>query len=284
MTGFAVLSPDGVGGAAVYVMGHAGVKAALFLLAGVLLAHYRSIDEVQLFGVARDRPLMAVLFFLSALGLAGLPPFGTSLGKSIAEDATSVAGYSWGPALFILVSALTGGAVLRFGARAFLGLGDRPDPESLRGAIPGEEQPEERLSGRTPITMTSAIVLLLVGGFAVGVIPGLGVATTHAAERLIDGSGYSGQVLGVGSAAPLLPEPAAAWTTTGVWLGLLSAVLAVAVAGAGLWSRRLRWMVVALAPTMRRMHRLHTGHVGDYVAWMFAGMAALVALVGLPLL
>jgi hypothetical protein len=35
---------------------------------------------------------------------------------------------------------------------------------------------------------------------------------------------------------------------------------------------------------MRRLHRIHTGHVGDYVAWMFAGMAALVLLVGIPVL
>ena len=34
---------------------------------------------------------------------------------------------------------------------------------------------------------------------------------------------------------------------------------------------------------MHRFHRVHTGHIGDYVAWMFAGMAVLVALVGLPL-
>jgi multicomponent Na+:H+ antiporter subunit D len=36
-------------------------------------------------------------------------------------------------------------------------------------------------------------------------------------------------------------------------------------------------------PVMRRLHRLHSGHIGDYVAWMFAGMAVVVALVGLPL-
>ena len=280
--GFAVLTSDGLGGTAVYVMGHAGVKAALFLIAGVLLARYRTIDELELYGVARDQRLTAVLFFVAALGLAGLPPFGTSLGKSIAEDATSVAGYHWGPALFVVVSAITGGAVIRFGARTFLGLGDPPDPENLVEAIPGEEEPEERLSGRTPVTMRSAIVLLLAGGLAAGVIPGLARATAHAAERLIDGTGYAGQVLAGEPAAPLLPEPAATWTSTGVWLGLLSVVLALAVAAAGLWSRRLRWMVV-LTPVMRRLHRVHTGHIGDYVAWLFAGMAVLVALVGLPL-
>jgi multicomponent Na+:H+ antiporter subunit D len=81
----------------------------------------------------------------------------------------------------------------------------------------------------------------------------------------------------------LLSEPKAVWTGTGVWLSLLSVVLAVLVAAAGLWGRRLSWLSAGEL-VMRPLHRVHTGHIGDYVAWMFAGMAAVVALVGLPLL
>jgi multicomponent Na+:H+ antiporter subunit D len=280
--GFAVLDPDGLGGTAVYVLGHAGAKAALFLIAGVLLARCRTIDELELYAGVRDQRLLAVLYFVAALALAGLPPFGTALGKSIAEEATYTAGYHWGPALFVAVSALTGGAVLRFGARAFLGLGDRPDPEHLAEATPGEEEPDDRLSGRTPVTMLTAILVLLAGGLAVGLVPDLGVAAAHAAERLIDGTGYAGQLLAGEKPAPLLPEPKATWTGTGVVLSLLSTALALVVAAAGLWSRRLPWLR-ATEPLMRRLHRVHSGHIGDYVAWLFAGMAFVVVLVGLPL-
>jgi multicomponent Na+:H+ antiporter subunit D len=249
----------------------------------MLLARYRSIDELALFGVARDQRLSATLFFLAAVGLAGLPPFGTALGKSIAEEATSTSGYAWGPALFVAVSALTAGAVLRFGARVFLGLGHRPEPEHLAEATPGQERPEDTLARSTPVTMLTATALLLAGGLGVGVVPGLGVAAAHAAERLIDGTGYAGQVLADRPPAPLLPEPHAVWTGTGIAMSLLSTALAVLVAAAGLWSRRLRWVRTG-APLMRRLQRVHTGHIGDYVAWMFAGMAVVVALVGLPLL
>ncbi len=281
--GFAVLSPDGLGGTAVYVLGHAGVKSALFLMAGVILARYRTIDELELYGVARGDRLTAGLFFLGALALAGLPPFGTALGKSIAEEATSTAGYHWGPVLFVVVSAATGGAVLRFGARVFLGLGDPPDPERLGETTPGDEEPDELLSDTTPVTMRAAIVVLLLAGLAAGVVPDIGKAASHAAERLIDGTGYAGQLLSGAPPSPLLPEPTAVWTGTGVWLSLLSVALSVLVAAAGLWSRRLRWLEAG-EPVMRRLHRVHTGHIGDYVAWMFAGMAVVVALVGLPLL
>jgi multicomponent Na+:H+ antiporter subunit D len=259
------------------------VKSALFLMAGVILARYRTIDELELYGVARGDRLTAGLFFLGALALAGLPPFGTALGKSIAEEATSTAGYHWGPVLFVVVSAATGGAVLRFGARVFLGLGDPPDPERLGETTPGDEEPDELLSDTTPVTMRAAIVVLLLAGLAAGVVPDIGKAASHAAERLIDGTGYAGQLLSGAPPSPLLPEPTAVWTGTGVWLSLLSVALSVLVAAAGLWSRRLRWLEAG-EPVMRRLHRVHTGHIGDYVAWMFAGMAVVVALVGLPLL
>lgn len=281
--GVAVLSSDGAGGTAVYVLGHAGVKAALFLIAGLLLDRYGSIDEVDLHGAARDQRLTGALFLVGALALAGLPPFGTALGKAIAEDATSVAGYHWGPVVFVAVSAATGGAVLRFGARAYLGLGDPPEEEQSSDTTPGEESPEDRLSGPTPATMLAAIVLLLLGGLAVGLVPGLGTATADAAQRLIDGPGYARQLLADAPPAPLEPEPAATWTTTGVVLGLVSAVLALLVAAVGLWTRRMR-LAAVLDAAMRPLHRLHTGHIGDYVAWMFTGMAVVAALVGLPLL
>ena len=280
--GFAVLTPDGLGGTAVYVLAHAGVKGVLFLLAGVLLNRYRTIDELGLRGAARDQRVTAGLFFVAALGLAGLPPFGTALGKSIAEDAAAVSGYPWAPVLFVAVSAATGGAVLRFGARTFLGWGDAPDREQLADAMPGEEEPEDRRPPRTPVTMLTAIALLLASALAAGVVPGIGTAAAHAAERLLDGTGYAGQVLHGRPPAALLPEPASVWTGAGVWLGLLSTVLALVVAAAGLWGRRLRWLGIT-RPVMHRLHRLHSGHIGDYVAWMFAGMAVLVALVGLPM-
>ena len=34
---------------------------------------------------------------------------------------------------------------------------------------------------------------------------------------------------------------------------------------------------------MRRLRQVHSGHVGDYVGWLLVGVAALAALVGLPL-
>ncbi|MGW5120034.1 proton-conducting transporter transmembrane domain-containing protein [Streptomyces noursei] len=66
-----------------YVAAHGLVKAALFALTGVLLDRYGSLDEHALYGRARELRPAGVLFTIGALALAGLPPFGTSLGKAL---------------------------------------------------------------------------------------------------------------------------------------------------------------------------------------------------------
>jgi multicomponent Na+:H+ antiporter subunit D len=285
--GLSALSSDGTGGAELYVLGHAGVKSALFLVAGVLLGTYGSVDEHELYGRARGQRLLAVLFFAAALGLAGLPPFGTALGKAISEDALITAGFPWGPAVFVLVSAVTGGAVLRVGLRVFAGLGPEPEREETSSGeeTHGDEQRETERLGRTPVTMLAAIVVLILGGLAVGVVPHGGEAVAHAAERFMDGADYADQALQHSlPSTRLAPEPKATWSSLGVALGVLSTLLALGFAALGLWPERLRLLVGPVQAVMMRLRGLHTGHVGDYVAWLFAGVAALAALVGLPLL
>jgi multicomponent Na+:H+ antiporter subunit D len=275
-----------------YVVGHAGVKSALFLLVGILLDKYGNVDEHRLYGRARRDWLPACLYFAAALGLAGLPPFGLALGKSVTEDAVAVAGYGWAPALFIAVSALTGGAVLRAGLRVFLGLGPQPVPESDVGAgeesTGAEEKPETGGLPRTPVTMLLAIGILLAGSLAAGLLPDAGQAFAHAAQRFTGAAGYISQALSHAAATPPRPDPAAAWTGEGIGLDVLSVALALGIAFLALYAR---WLPRALRPAARAarpviaaFHLVHSGHIGDYVAWLFAGIAGLAALLGLPLL
>ena len=295
--GFASLRVDGTAGAALYVIGHAGVKSALFLLAGILLDKYGSVDEHLLYGRARRDRLTACMYFAGALGLAGLPPFGVALGKSIAESAIVTVGYGWAPVLFVAVSALTGGATLRAGLRVYLGLGPRQgtQPSSWTGAAAGaSEVPDTARLSRTPVTMLVAIGVLLGGALVVGLLPDAGQSFSDAAQRFIDPAGYIGQSLRGARAIPSRPDPAAAWTGAGIGLGFLSVALAFGVAFGALYARRapdvwrvpaaLRRAVRPARSTAMALHRVHSGHIGDYVAWLLFGLAALTALLGLPLL
>ena len=282
------LTTAGTAGTALYVAGHAGVKSALFLLAGVVLNRYGSVDERDLHGRGRDTRLMPWLWLLGGLALAGLPPFGTGLGKAVSEEAGSAAGYAWVPVLFVAVSALTGGAVLRATGRIFFALGPQPERREGRDETSGSEE-EPEVPGRLPrvrVTMLVPILVLLAGSLAVGVLPGVHTAAERAAAVFTDGAGYAHEAL-TGTAAPLhLPEPEGNWSASGVLLGLLSAALAVGIAAAGLWGRRIpahdlaAWVV---RPAMTALRRVHSGHLGDYVAWLMTGMVSLAAFIGLPL-
>ncbi|MFI7873692.1 complex I subunit 5 family protein [Streptomyces salinarius] len=265
LLGIGTLTPEGDDGIALYVVGHAGVKAALFACAGILLDRYGSVDEHVLHGRARPLRGVAVMVFVGALGLAGLPPFGTALGKSVAEEAVG------GPltVLYVLASAVTAAAVLRVAARVFLGLGPAPeesggegDGDAYETTGSGEEPETEGRLGRVPDTMTAVPALLLAGAFAAGAVPGFGDAVAHAMSEA--------------TTAGLL-HTSVRWTLPGVGLGVLSSVLAVALAAVAVARPGL-----LVAPNWALpLRRLQSGHIGDYVAWLLVG-ATVLGVLALP--
>lgn len=274
-----LLDTAGTQAGALYVAGGAGIKAALFLLAGMILDRYRTCDEIELFGRCRDAPAIGVLVALGGLGLAGLPPFGTGLGDSIAVPALRGGGETGLVALFVLVSALTGAAVLRSAARMFLGLGRRPYDEPKTRT---EEQPPE---GRLTWKALIPIAVLYAGALAVGLIPGATDAAARAASAFIDRGAYLRAALGHASAPPTATS--SAWTAAGVLVDAASVALACGFCAAALYGEGALRRVPVLRRAWRQigsgLHHLHSGHLGDYVAWLMAGTALIAGLVGFPL-
>ncbi|MGX4687975.1 complex I subunit 5 family protein [Streptomyces sp. JNUCC 63] len=248
LVGIGVLKAEADDGTALYLLGHAGVKAALFACAGILLDRYGSVDEFSLHGRGRQLRLVGAMFAVGGLALAGLPPFGTGLGKAVAEEAVG------GPltVLYVAVSALTGAAVLRVAARVFLGLG--PPPEERRGGERDEdktsgsgEEPETRQRlDKVPHTMRTVPAVLLLAALAVGAVPGFADLVGHA----VDEAGTWGVFSSV------------EWTATGVLLDLLSTLLAVGLAAVAVARPQLLGAPGWALP----LRRLQSGHVGDYVA------------------
>lgn len=255
LLGIGQLTPEGDDGVALYVLGHAGVKAALFACAGILLDRFGCLDEHELHGRARGMRPVAVMFAVGGLALAGLPPFGTGLGKAVGEEAVG------GPltVLYVVVSALTAGAVLRLTARVFFGLGPRPEEGAGEETTGAHEEPEtgHRIT-RIPDTMSVVPALLLAASLAVGVVPGFAGVVADAVNTA--GSG--------GVRADVH------WTLPGVLLGLLSSVLAVALAAVAV----TRPALLAAPRWALPLRRLQSGHLGDYVAWVLVGTTLLGAL------
>jgi multicomponent Na+:H+ antiporter subunit D len=281
LTGVALMTPLGLAGAAVYVLGHGLVKGALFLCVGIVLHRLGSVNETSLHGRARHLRVTGVLFAVAGLGLADLPPFATFLGKGWIEQSAYAHDTAWLMVVLIGASIVVGGAVLRVAGGVFFGLGD-PPTEDPRMASEAEEEDSEtqEAKNRTPWSMIFPAAALVALALALGPISSLGPASQSAAVRFEDQGAYNAVVLsGHGVSRPVAP---AAPEDTGITVadvatGVGSAAGAVLLAGLALYRRRLRALhripeSLGLTDAVRR---LQSGVVNDYVAWMVVGVACI---------
>jgi multicomponent Na+:H+ antiporter subunit D len=158
--GIAVASATGISAAIFYVAHHITIQTTLFLVTGLIERRAGSTSLRRLGGLATASPVIAVLFFIPAMNLAGVPPFSGFLGKVGLLQAGAAAGTGLSYELIggsVLTSLLTLYAMSRVWSRAFW---QAPTPEVLeRGEAPG---PESRLTAGL-VVPTAAMVLIGVG-------------------------------------------------------------------------------------------------------------------------
>jgi multicomponent Na+:H+ antiporter subunit D len=284
LVGISWLTPLGLAGAAVYVIGHGLVKAALFLCVGVVLHRLGSVNETWLHGRGRHLRVTGAVFTLASLGLADLPPFATFLGKGWIEESGGSHGMSWVTAVLIITSILVGGAVLRVAGGVFYGLGDAPSEDPQMAEQASEEKSEtDEGKQHTPLTMIVPPAVLVALAIAVGLLPHLGPVVQAAAVRFQDQSAYNATVLnGVHVAHPVAISGT---EDTGVKVadvvsGIGSAAGALVLAYLSLYWRRLPLLRRGYEPGMglvTPIRRFQSGVVNDYVTWIVVGMACLGA-------
>ncbi len=73
--GLALFTPLAIIGGVFYIAHHIIVKANLFLISGIVHRLQGSYRLEALGGLYRQHPWLAVLFLISALSLAGMPPY-----------------------------------------------------------------------------------------------------------------------------------------------------------------------------------------------------------------
>jgi multicomponent Na+:H+ antiporter subunit D len=79
--GVALATPAGVGAAIFYVVHHITVQATLFCVAGLIERVGGSTSTTRLAGLAAASPVLAVLYFVPAINLGGIPPLSGFVGK-----------------------------------------------------------------------------------------------------------------------------------------------------------------------------------------------------------
>ncbi|MCC3290008.1 MULTISPECIES: Na+/H+ antiporter subunit D [unclassified Arthrobacter] len=219
--GLAIASVMGIGSTVFYVVHHITVQTSLFLVTGLIERRGGTANMDRLGGLARLSPLLAVLYFIPAINLAGIPPFSGFLGKL----GLMQAGVDLGtPLAYVLVGAgaatslLTLLVMARVWNRAFWRTPEdavHPDPillatstdgSSLRSSEHVIEHATGRFSGREsvdllPRTMVYPTVGLVALGVALTVAAGpLFSLSDDAARDLLDRTPYIEAVLGEGAA------------------------------------------------------------------------------------
>ena len=280
---FALLTPDGLAGAALYTLGHGMVKAALFIVAGILLHRFGSVDEYQLHGRGRDCRWTAIIFFIAGLGLAAMPPFGTFLGEHGIEHAAELVHQSWVSIVFFFAGAVTAAAVFRVTGRVFFGWGPRHSAFT-EGAKHIEERRETHGSGmKTPAVMFLPAAVLVLLAIGIGVIPHLEQYSRMAAFTMADHAGYQNRVLDGSHLPDLQPQlehsPMAGSLARS--FGASATALLLAFLTLAPWYPRKSRRYTPLRDVMQILRAFHTGHVGDYVAFLTFGVAVFAAVLGI---
>jgi multicomponent Na+:H+ antiporter subunit D len=181
--GLALYSAAGLAGAVLYVVHQIPVKAVLFLVGGLVEETTGSGALHRLGGMVRRAPVIAVLFILPALSLAGIPPFSGFLAKLALVQAGLT-----GQQYLVVAAALAAGVFTLFSmskiwAGVFWGTPDDPVP-----ALVDPDGPP--LAARPLMTWATAgmvAVTLVIPAFA-GPVWEL---CERAGEQLLDRQGYA---------------------------------------------------------------------------------------------
>ena len=222
--GLGLFTPLGVAGAIFYIFHHIIVQTNLFLVSGIVYQLRGSYELKELGGVYRAYPVLAVLFLLPALSLAGMPPLSGFFAKlALVQAGLAVQEYLvigvallvgllilfsmtkiWGevfwkdpyPAALERMRGQPRVAAVSAATAGGLAVGEAstpPNPPLPRG---GEGGVEERGPAIHPLMITPVIVLAAMTvliGLAAGPVFSLAAA---AAEQLLDPTEYINAVLG----------------------------------------------------------------------------------------
>jgi multicomponent Na+:H+ antiporter subunit D len=193
----------GTAAAIYYIVHHIIVQTTLFLGAGLIERIGGSTSLTRLGGLLKLSPMIAILFFLPALNLGGIPPFSGFIGKLALFEATAAQGTVLAWVLIgagALVSLLTLYALMRVWNLAFWRPADDvKDYESslLSNLAEAPGGGTTQATRRVPKLMIGATAGMVVTSLALTVFAGPLYALADRAGKNLEGPGYYvGAVLG----------------------------------------------------------------------------------------
>ena len=178
MMGMSLFTVAGTAGAILFLIHHMPVKAVLFLVGGLIENHEGSSSLDRSGGLAGRQPLVAVMFAVPALSLAGIPPFS----GFVAKLAVVSAAIDRGGTVAVVAALVAGGLTLLSMAKIW--------NEVFWGRRDDEPRPRSASRGGTRV-MHAATALAVVGTLLVSLFAGtLLDLSTEAAENLRNADAY----------------------------------------------------------------------------------------------
>lgn len=275
----ALLAPEAIGCAMLYIIAHGLVKSSLFLCTGALKQRFDAIDESELHGRARGWYSLAAIYTMGAIGLAAAPLFLSARADSLVDTAVRDHGFHWVVWIFSFSAIVTAGAVLRSAGAVFFGWGPR-EAERTKGS--GGEREAHSRGRKVERIMLLPAALLIALAIGLSFTPGLDHIVLRAAAGFHDGTQIRDRIMNTTHAPSkqpeanrdqeLVKEPVA--EKYSVERGLLNVAVAFLIAFLALNRDRLRLTrLCVLTRPASLLRRVHTGTVGDYAAWFAAGVA-----------
>jgi multicomponent Na+:H+ antiporter subunit D len=157
--GLGIFTVAGVAGAVLFLVHQIPVKTVMFLAGGLIEDDQGTSALNKVGGLATSRPVIAVLFALPALSLAGLPPFSGFIAKLALVDAGVAAGDYVIVVVSLVASILTLLSMTKIWIGAFWG-------EVTPAAVPAS-------SRRSVGVMQTSAAIAVLGTIAVAVLAGV---------------------------------------------------------------------------------------------------------------
>lgn len=205
---------QGLSGAIFYAVHHILVQTALFLVVGLIERQAGTSSLRRLGSLLYTAPIIALLYFIPAMNLGGIPPFSGFLGKIILLEAAANEGtwVAWVLAAgAVITSLLTLYVMVLVWSKGFLrDRNDAPEgdvaiarPAPLTEVTDTVSFSEREDVGRLPLGMVASTTALIAASTVITVLAGpISGVTGRAAESAQDDRIYQYAVLGIHSDAP----------------------------------------------------------------------------------
>ena len=206
--GIGLGSAMGLSGAIFYAVHHILVQTALFLVVGLIERQAGTTSLRRLGSLMYTAPLIAVLYFIPAINLGGIPPFSGFIGEIILLEAAAEKGtwLAWVlVAGAVITSLLTLYVMVLVWSKAFWR--DRKDapegeiatarPAPLADVTDEVNIKDRKDVGRLPFGMVASTATLILASVSITVLAGpISSITSRAAESAQDANVYRTAVLG----------------------------------------------------------------------------------------